>query len=239
MRLNRDEPDVERLIELKQVRIRLALHCLQPAAAESGAQSMPGLLLVHALGGSARDWDVSTLHWPGSVHALDLAGHGQSGRLYGGGYCAELWATDVDVALGHLGSPSVVVGAGAGTYVGLLAAAIQPERVAAVVLLDGAGLHAAGPMPDFAKLPFAPATSARDPGVRSVPAVDPAVFASELALRPIDLAVACARTARRVLLIEAGHAQPPWWEALRELEQVDRHPGPLADALQHLRASVP
>ena len=73
-------------------RLHLALHRLTDAAG-------PGLLAVHALHGSSADWGDSLASWRGSVHAVDLSGHGSSDALRGGGAFPELLAADVDNAL--------------------------------------------------------------------------------------------------------------------------------------------
>jgi len=106
------------------------------------------LLSLHELGGSADDFRADIPAWPGPVFALDLSGHGRSGRVYGGGYYPELWVADADHALAALtreaiaGKPGelVVLGRGLGAYVALLLAGGRPAEVRCAVLCDGAGL---------------------------------------------------------------------------------------------------
>jgi pimeloyl-ACP methyl ester carboxylesterase len=219
------------MIELTHARLGLALHSLQVG------EGTP-LLLLHALGGSAADWQPAAIAWDGAVYALDLSGHGYSGRLYGGGYCAELWAADADIALAHIGVPPVVAGAGLGAYVALLLAGARPDDVAAVGLLSGAGLHAGGPVPAFGQLELVPSTILCNAAIRAEPALDSAVLSSEGAVRPTDYAQAFAAQARRVLLVEDGTLRPAWWEAVRELEHVEVYDGELASALQLLAEPV-
>jgi len=223
------------MIELTHARLGLALHSLQLG------EGTP-LLLLHALGGSSADWQPAAIAWGGPVYALDLSGHGYSGRLYGGGYFAELWAADADIALAHIAHEhdvaAVVVGAGLGAYVALLLAGARPTDVAAVGVLSGAGLHAGGPLPAFGQLELVPSTILCDAAIRTQPALDSAVLSSESAVRPPDYAQAFAAQAQRVLLVEDGTLRPAWWEAVRELEHVEVYDGELASALQLLAGPI-
>jgi pimeloyl-ACP methyl ester carboxylesterase len=211
------------MITLSHARISLALHTLREAEG-------PPLLLLHALAGSASEWDA--VPWWGPVYALDLCGHGHSGWLYGGAYCPELWAADADVALARIGHGATVVGSGVGAYVALMLAGARPEAVDAAVLLDGAGLAGAGAMPDFEHFELASYRVARvRAAIADAAATDPAVYASEKIVRPPDYAAAFAQSAKRVVLVEDGAARPPWWEALRAIDRVDACRGELSDAL--------
>ncbi|WP_323182202.1 alpha/beta fold hydrolase [Kitasatospora purpeofusca] len=62
--------------------LRVELPGLSLACRESGPADGPPLVLLHALGERATDWDVvlPALAPQHRVHALDLRGHGDSGR---------------------------------------------------------------------------------------------------------------------------------------------------------------
>lgn len=203
-------------IELRHARVHLALHRLQEG---SGTP----LLLLHALRGSAADWQQRRTGWPGSVYALDLSGHGRSGHVRGGGYLSELWAGDADSALAYLKSETVVVGAGMSAYVALLLAGARPAAVRCSVLLPGAGLEGGGAEPDFSSLPVPLRGSYETGALREAPRLDPAVTYAELELRPTWYAKPFAEAARRVVLVEDGQPRPPWWTALRGLPNVLTH----------------
>ena len=202
------------MTELVHGRVSLYLR-EQPSAAG------PGLLLLHALGGSSGDWQEHASAWPGPAHALDFCGHGRSGRLTGGAYYSELLAADADAALAHLGAVHVA-GSGIGAYVALLLAGARPEAVAGALLLPGAGLAGGGPEPaagDGTGNPYTPASlPAPERGLLERPATDPrGVRLLEHELRPPDYARSFGEAARGLWLAEDGGARPPWWEALRPL----------------------
>jgi pimeloyl-ACP methyl ester carboxylesterase len=169
----------------------------------------PSLLLLHGLWGSSADWGPEVKAWPGAVYALDLAGHGSSGRVGGGSYSPELFAGDADVALARIG-PARVAGRGLGAYVGLLLAGGRPDQVSAALLLPGSGLEGGGPLPDY----LSPDTGrSRAP---EVPAgSDPRLALCATDIRPPDYARTFGERARRLLLAENGSERPAWWEELR------------------------
>lgn len=127
-------------VRVQHNRIGLALHELR------GGDG-PRLLLLHGLGeqspASVPAWAAD---WPGSVHALDFTGHGDSDLPHGGGYTAENLMADVDAALAHLG-PATVVGRGLGAYIALLIAGGRPALVRGAVLCDGPGLNGGPSVP--------------------------------------------------------------------------------------------
>jgi pimeloyl-ACP methyl ester carboxylesterase len=129
-------------VVLAHGRVKLALHMLREAKG-------PTLLLLHGLGHrspkAVPGWAES---WPGSVHALDFTGHGESTRPRGGGYTAEILMGDADAALARLG-PCTVVGHGLGAYIALLLAGARPVAVRGAILCDGVGLIG-GPTDSFA-----------------------------------------------------------------------------------------
>jgi pimeloyl-ACP methyl ester carboxylesterase len=206
------------ITELQHARIRLALHRLRGGVGTS-------LLLLHELGGSAADWRLADLAWTGPVYALDLSGHGHSGRIRGGGYLAERWAADADAALRELQDDAWLVGAGVSAYSALLLAGARPESVRGAVLLPGRGLVGAGPEPDFTHLPPPMAATCESGSLRRDAATDPAVGFSETSVRPPDQARCCAESAGPLLLCEDGTARPPWWSALHGLPNVRVHQG--------------
>jgi pimeloyl-ACP methyl ester carboxylesterase len=122
---------------LQHNRVRLALHTLR--AAEGRA-----LLLLHGLGEASPAREPSELvEWEGPIYALDFTGHGASTVPQGGGYTCELLMADVDFALTHLQS-ATLMGRGLGAYVALLAAGARPHRVRGAILRDGPGLAGGG-----------------------------------------------------------------------------------------------
>ncbi|MFD7449292.1 alpha/beta fold hydrolase [Kitasatospora sp. NPDC059827] len=109
---------------------------------ESGRPDGPPLVLLHALGERAADWDavLPDLAPDHHVYALDLRGHGDSGRTdhYG---LAEL-REDVLAFLDALGLARVdLVGHSMGGVVAYLLAQAAPERIDRLVLEDIAALY--------------------------------------------------------------------------------------------------
>ncbi len=110
---------------------------LSLACRESGPADGPPLVLLHALGERATDWDVvlPALAPQHRVHALDLRGHGDSGRP--GRYSLEAMRDDVLALLDAHGLDRVdLVGHSMGGVVAYLVAQERPERVARLVLED-------------------------------------------------------------------------------------------------------
>jgi pimeloyl-ACP methyl ester carboxylesterase len=208
--------------ELRNARVSLALHTLGSTAPalRGGASSQPAegmpLLLLHALGGSADDFRAAPPAWPGPIYALDFSGHGHSGRVHGGGYYPELWASDADLALAALGEV-VVLGVGLGAYVALLLTGGRPEQVRCAVLCAGAGLDGGGTEPDPSQPLLELVTRPPSRELQTSPSTDPGLLAGQdFSIRPPDYALRFALLARRIVLIEDGAARPPWWCALRD-----------------------
>ncbi|MBV6701872.1 alpha/beta fold hydrolase [Kitasatospora aureofaciens] len=109
---------------------------------ESGRPDGPPLVLLHALGERAADWDVvlPALAPGHHVYALDLRGHGDSGRT--AEYSLEAMRDDVLAFLDALGLARIdLVGHSLGGAVAYLVAQARPERVARLVLEEIPALH--------------------------------------------------------------------------------------------------
>ncbi|MGW2279579.1 alpha/beta fold hydrolase [Streptomyces sp. NPDC001770] len=103
----------------------------------SGPADAPPLVLLHALGEDASDWDAvaPVLARHRRVHALDLRGHGRSD--WPGTYSLELMRDDVLGFLDALGLDRVeLVGHSLGGIVAYLLAQEHPQRVHRLVLED-------------------------------------------------------------------------------------------------------
>jgi len=103
----------------------------------SGPEHAPPLVLLHALGERATDWDVvaGPLSARRRVYAVDLRGHGDS--AWPGEYSLELMRDDVLALLDGAGLDAVdLIGHSMGGVVAYLVAAAQPRRVRTLVLED-------------------------------------------------------------------------------------------------------
>jgi pimeloyl-ACP methyl ester carboxylesterase len=210
-------------------RVRLALRELHSGPG-------PALLALHSLHGSSAEWGDSLASWRGSVHAIDLSGHGASAWLRGAAYYPELLAGDADVAAAATGA-RFLVGRGLGAYLALLLAGSRPAGIDAALLLPGRGLEGGGDEPRFEG-------SAERFGVllerseqTEVRGSDPALCFVEADVRPADYATGFAARARRLLVAEDGGPRPPWWTALRDLPSVERVATALPSALERLASS--
>jgi len=102
-----------------------------------GPPDAPPLVLLHALGEDATDWEVvvPTLARSRRVYALDLRGHGRSD--WPGDYSLELMQADVLQFLDTLGlGPVDLIGHSLGGIVAYLLAENHPQRVSRLVLED-------------------------------------------------------------------------------------------------------
>ncbi|MET8628029.1 alpha/beta fold hydrolase [Kitasatospora sp. NPDC004669] len=109
---------------------------------DSGQPDGPPLVLLHALGERAADWDVVLPELaPGHhVYALDLRGHGDSGRT--AAYGLEAMRDDVLAFLDALGLARIdLVGHSMGGAVAYLLAQAVPERIDRLVLEEIPALH--------------------------------------------------------------------------------------------------
>ena len=103
-----------------------------------GEVDRPGLVLVHGGGAHAHWWcHVAPMLTQGlRVLALDLSGHGDSGRREQ--YPLDVWADEIVAVARHGGiaGKPVVVGHSMGGFVTIATAAFRPHDLEAIVILD-------------------------------------------------------------------------------------------------------
>lgn len=210
-------------VVLSHNKVRLALHPLREAVAPDARP----LLLLHGLGEQTPERAPTWLGaWPGPIWGLDVTGHGASSPAPGGGYTAEILLADVDHALAHLGS-STLVGRGLGAYLALLAAGARPTVVRGAILLDGPGLAGGGPVPGS---PLMIAGAHLPPG----PPDPYALIELSRDVRPPDYALSFVHQAVQLSgldtpLTVSALVRPPWLEAVTAAPGVAELP--LAEAL--------
>jgi lipase len=98
------------------------------------------VLALHGITAQHRSFNAVARHLEssGGIVGLDLRGRGDSGKPPKGSYGLEAHARDVVRTLDHLGvERGVICGHSMGAFVALKTAFLYPERVAALVLLDG------------------------------------------------------------------------------------------------------
>jgi len=103
----------------------------------------PPLLLIHGLGSSSEDWSlvVNELTRAHRVYAIDLLGWGGSDKPRDGDYSIAAQTELVRNFLDAIRVPRADVGGvSMGGWVALRLAALHPERVQRLVLIDSAGL---------------------------------------------------------------------------------------------------
>ncbi|MBZ4322520.1 alpha/beta fold hydrolase [Streptomyces huiliensis] len=124
---------------------------------QDGPRDAPALLLIHGSATSSRSWDAMVPLLAASHHIvrIDLPGHGRSAEPAGRGYAPSEQARTVGTALDLLRVERVVaVGHSSGGYTVTALAALRPDLVTALVLVDtGPGMDAF----------IAPESSAIDP----------------------------------------------------------------------------
>ena len=112
--------------------LRLLLH-------EWGSSGRRPVLLLHSLAAHSHWWDWAAPRLAEDAHvvALDLRGHGGSDWVVPPAYHAEDHARDALAVLDGLGwRAPVVMGHSLGGYIGATLAALHPERVGALVIVD-------------------------------------------------------------------------------------------------------
>jgi pimeloyl-ACP methyl ester carboxylesterase len=104
-----------------------------------GEAGKPGLIFVHGGAAHAHWWSfiAPLFSTEFRVAAIDLSGHGESGRR-AAGYPRETWAREVLAVARHAGfdGPPIVVGHSMGGFVAITAAAAFGEQLAGAVILD-------------------------------------------------------------------------------------------------------
>jgi len=114
------------------------IHYVQAGAA---SPDRPALLLVHGFGASTDHWrkNLSGLQADFEVWAIDLLGFGRSAKP-DLAYSGDLWRDQLAEFIATvIQKPTVIAGNSLGGYAALNAAAVYPDRVAGVALLNSAG----------------------------------------------------------------------------------------------------
>lgn len=109
-----------------------------------GRGGAPILLMIHGFldHGQAFQAMAQPLSQQFHVVAPDMRGHGQSGWVgAGGNYHFADYYHDLAQILTHLGQPVALLGHSMGGMIATVTAALNPQAVRAVVLLDGMGPH--------------------------------------------------------------------------------------------------
>jgi pimeloyl-ACP methyl ester carboxylesterase len=103
-----------------------------------GDQANPGVVLVHGGGAHSRWWDhvAPLLASECCVTALDLSGHGDSGRR--AAYTFSTWAHEILAVADHSAQtePPVVVAHSMGGYAAIQAAATSGDRLKGIIIVD-------------------------------------------------------------------------------------------------------
>ncbi len=116
---------------------RLKLHYV-----DWGNESLPLAILVHGGRDHARNWDWVALELRKHFHVIapDLRGHGDSDWAIGGSYSMIDYVLDLAQLMNAIGSgPATFIGHSLGGAVVLQHAGTFPERVQAVVAIEGLG----------------------------------------------------------------------------------------------------
>ena len=127
------DPDRSTMVELNRTSLRLW---------EWGDPARPPVILIHGGWDHGRMFDgiapeIAALGF--HAVALDLRGHGDSGRLGRSGGCWLAWNLDLALLIRRLGRPAGLVGHSMGGGQALSVAGAFPELVTWVVSIDGLG----------------------------------------------------------------------------------------------------
>jgi pimeloyl-ACP methyl ester carboxylesterase len=168
---------------------------------EAAGNGEPALVFVHCWSCDRSYWSGQAAHFAKSrrIVAIDLAGHGESGRERQR-YTVEAFGTDVKAVVDALGLKRVVlVGHSMGGPVILEAARLMPEEVAALVPIDTLGRVGEKTSPeerraflDPMRADFAAATRKFVREFMFTPKSDPALadrIAQDMAAAPKDVAL--------------------------------------------------
>lgn len=135
-----------------------------------GRTGCPGIVLVHGGAAHAHWWDhvAPLLAGDCCVIALDLSGHGDSGRR--DHYPTQTWAREIVAVAqdGGIDGPPVVIAHSMGGWVAITAAAEQGDRLAGIVVLDA-------PVREKAPEELAAASGAAFGPLRTYPTLDAAL----------------------------------------------------------------
>lgn len=104
-----------------------------------GNQSARPLVLLHHINTQGHTWDefARNMSRDYRVLALDMRGHGDSGWSATGDYTTEDYASDVTALMSQLDlNDAILLGGSTGGRVALAAAAMNPERVSALIMED-------------------------------------------------------------------------------------------------------
>lgn len=103
-----------------------------------GEAGRPGIVFVHGGGAHAHWWSHIAARFAKRyrVAALDLSGHGDSGRRQH--YGLEIWANEVLAVArdAEMSGPPVIVGHSMGGFVTIVTAALHSEQLAGVIVCD-------------------------------------------------------------------------------------------------------
>jgi pimeloyl-ACP methyl ester carboxylesterase len=127
------EPDRAELLDVGRTTIRLW---------EWGDPDLAPVLFVHGGWDHGRMWDGIAPRVAALGHhavALDLRGHGDSGRLHTSGTYWQMHQLDLAQVAEHLGPPIRLIGHSFGAGLSMSMAAGLPDRVTRVVNIDGLG----------------------------------------------------------------------------------------------------
>jgi pimeloyl-ACP methyl ester carboxylesterase len=109
-----------------------------------GDPHAPILLMIHGFLDHGQGFQAMAEHLHDRWHVIapDMRGHGQSGWVgAGGNYHFADYYFDVAQILAHLGAPVTLLGHSMGGMISTVTAALHPQAVRSVVLLDGMGPH--------------------------------------------------------------------------------------------------
>src|SRR5437667_11941035 len=103
----------------------------------------PALIFLHPSSGYGRMWEAAANHLGSRFHiyAIDQRGHGSSGRP-DGDYAAEEYADDLRLFLTPVGvDKAILAGQSLGGRVGIVFAAVHPERTVRLGPVGGRHSH--------------------------------------------------------------------------------------------------